>query len=328
MSDALAARVAAIRAGDRVALAKAITLVESTRTEDRESALSLLDALAKDGLGGHRVGISGPPGAGKSTFIDALGMLLVAAGHRVAVLAIDPSSMRTGGSILGDKTRMARLAREPAAFIRPSPAGGVLGGVAARTRASMRLVEAAGFDTVLVETVGVGQSEADAADIVDTLLVLVQIGAGDELQGIKRGLLEHADVLAVAKADGDNLAAAKRTRAEFAQALALVPSRHPAWTVPVLECSAISGTGIAEVWAAIESHRHTLEQDGAWERHRAELLLRWTEQELHEALRVAIAHDPAVRKRLGELEARIAGGELSPERAATELIAVFRRAPD
>jgi LAO/AO transport system kinase len=318
------ARATAIRAGDRVALAQAITLVESTRAEDRPAALALLDALAGDGLTGHRVGISGPPGAGKSTFIDALGMMLCEAGHHVAVLAIDPSSARTGGSILGDKTRMARLSREPRAFIRPSPASGVLGGVAARTRASLRLCEAAGFDIVLVETVGVGQSEIDAADIVDTLVVLVQIGAGDELQGIKRGLLECADVVAVTKADGDQLAAAHRTRAEYAQALAFVPPRHAGWQVPVLECSAALGTGIDALWQSVLSHRHALEQHGTWLSQRAEQQLRWTTQALHEAVRAAVDADPAVAKRLRELSPRIAAGDISPERAAHELLAAFR----
>jgi LAO/AO transport system kinase len=317
-------RVAAIRAGDRVALAQAITLVESTRPDDRAVALDLLDALAGDGLGAHRLGISGPPGAGKSTFIDALGMMLCAAGHQVAVLAIDPSSARTGGSILGDKTRMAQLSREPRAFIRPSPASGVLGGVAARTRASMRLCEAAGFDIVLIETVGVGQSEIDASDIVDTLLVLVQIGAGDELQGIKRGLLECADVVAVAKADGEQLIAAHRTRSEYAQALAFVPPRHPGWQVPVLECSALSGHGIPELWNAVVSHRHTLEQQGSWQSQRAALQLRWAKQALHEVARGAIDADPAVNQRLSALGEAITSGRMSPERAAEQLLAVFR----
>lgn len=324
MSDDVAARVAAIRRGDRVALARAITLVESTREEDRPAALALLDALAKDGLAGHRIGISGPPGAGKSTLIDVLGTMLCNDGHRVAVLAIDPSSVRTGGSILGDKTRMAKLSREPNAFIRPSPASGVLGGVAARTRACMRLCEAAGFDVVLIETVGVGQSEVDAADIVDTMLVLVQIGAGDELQGIKRGLLECADVVAITKADGENLAAAHRTKAEYAQALAFVPSRNAGWTVPVLECSAIAGTGIDELWRVIAAHRHTLEADGAWGRQRAALQLRWTEQTMHDLLRAEASHDPAVRERMRQLTGAIESGDLSPERAAEQLIAVFR----
>lgn len=323
--DSIAARVAAIRGGDRVALARAITLVESTRDEDREPALALLDALARDGHDAHRVGVSGPPGAGKSTFIDALGVALVADGHRVAVLAIDPSSVRHGGSILGDKTRMARLAREPGAFIRPSPAAGVLGGVAARTRATMRLVEAAGYDVVLIETVGVGQSEVDVADLADTMVVLVQIGAGDELQGIKRGLLECADVVAIAKADGEQLAAAHRTRAEYAHALSFIPPRHVGWSVPVLECSAIDGSGIAALWGQVVAHRELLQGQGAWMRHRGEAQLRWTKQALHEAVRDAVDRDDAVGERLRELGDAIANGAVTPERAADELLRVFRR---
>ncbi len=325
MSDDVAAVAAALRAGDRVALARAITLVESLRDEDRARATALVEATHTVGLATHRIGISGPPGVGKSTFIDALGMALLAAGHRVAVLAIDPSSMRTGGSILGDKTRMARLAREPAAYIRPSPAQGVLGGVAARTAETLRLCEVAGFTIVIVETVGVGQSEIDVADVVDTLVVLVAAGGGDELQGIKRGLLECTDVVVVPKADGANLAAAARTRADYAQALAYIQPRHEGWHVPTLECSALEGRGLEAILAALDEHRALLEQTGGWARQRAAQRLRWTNTALHEALRRAVAQDPGVRTLLRDLSSAIEDGTLAPESAAAQLLAVFRR---
>lgn len=324
MSVEVAALAAAVRAGDRVALGRAITLVESQRSDDRVWAIALVAALDGAGADTHRIGISGPPGSGKSTFIDAAGMALVAEGHRVAVLAIDPSSVRTGGSILGDKTRMARLSREPAAFIRPSPAQGVLGGVAARSAEVLRLCEAAGFDVVIVETVGVGQSELDVADLVDTLVVLVAAGGGDELQGIKRGLLECADVVVVPKADGDNIAACARTRGEYAQALAYVEPRHEGWSVPVLECSAVQGQGIAEVLEATRRHRGVLQGSGQWDRQRASQRVRWTMTALEEAVRREVLADDGVRKRLGELRGGIEDGTVAPETAAAELVAVFR----
>lgn len=324
MSVDVAALATALRSGDRVALGRAITLVESLREEDRAKAIALVQATASAGADTHRIGISGPPGVGKSTFIDAVGMTLVAAGHRVAVLAVDPSSARTGGSILGDKTRMARLSREPAAFIRPSPAQGVLGGVAARSSEVLRLCEVAGFDIVLVETVGVGQSEIDVADLVDTLVVLVAAGGGDELQGIKRGLLECTDVLVVPKADGENVAAAARTRADYAQAIAYIEPRHEGWHVPVLECSSTEGRGLAEVLAAIEAHRGALLHSGGWERQRAAQRLRWTMTALQEAVRRGLQADARVQARLGELRAGIESGAVAPEAAAAELLAVFR----
>jgi len=329
----VAALAAGLRAGHRVALARAVTLVESLREDDRARALALLQAVGPqapsgtpDGAGdSHRIGISGPPGVGKSTIIDALGMAWLAAGHRVAVLAIDPSSARTGGSILGDKTRMAKLAREPSAFIRPSPAQGVLGGVAARTAEVMRLCEAAGFDIVIVETVGVGQSEADVADLVDTLVVLVAAGGGDELQGIKRGLLECTDVVVVPKADGDNVHAAARTRGEYAQALAYIEPRHAGWTVPMLECSALEHRGIEGVIAAVAEHRALLHASGQWDRQRAAQRLRWTEVALLAAVRRAVLGDPRVREGLRARGAAIGAGTLAPEAAAAELLTAFRR---
>jgi LAO/AO transport system kinase len=233
--------------GDRRALARSITLVESTRADRRAEAAALLDAVLPATGGAVRVGVSGTPGAGKSTFIDELGTHLTAAGHRVAVLAVDPSSQRSGGSIMGDKTRMERLSRDPAAFIRPSPSGGTLGGVARRTREAAFLCEAAGFDVVIVETVGVGQSETVVADMVDCFVLVVAPGGGDELQGIKRGIIELADVIAVNKADGDLLPAAKRAVADQRHAVHLLRPKHPGWTVPVIAMSALHGTGVDDV---------------------------------------------------------------------------------
>ncbi len=313
----------AIRAGDRTALARAITLVESARPEDRREAEALLDALRDSGGGAHRVGISGAPGAGKSTFIDAVGMHLVGAGHRVAVLAVDPSSLRSGGSILGDKTRMPRLAREAHAFIRPTPASGVLGGLARHTRETIALVEAAGFDVVIVETVGVGQSEVDVVDVVDSVLVLVAPGGGDELQGIKRGLFECADIVAVTKADGDGVTAAELSRAEYSQALALVRPRVAAWTPRVLVCSALAGTGVAEVWAALVDHRRALEASGAWSEQRGAQRERAVLGALVSLVREEIARDARVTARMAALAPAIRAGTMSPEQAARALLAAF-----
>ncbi|WP_052121509.1 methylmalonyl Co-A mutase-associated GTPase MeaB, partial [Inquilinus limosus] len=245
--EGIAAR---IRDGDRRALARAITLVESRRADHRERAEALLEALAPAAGGAVRIGISGPPGVGKSTFIESLGLHLTGQGHRVAVLAVDPSSQRSGGSILGDKTRMELLTRDPAAFIRPSPAGSTLGGVARRTRETLLLCEAAGHDVVIVETVGVGQSETAVAQMVDVFLLLLLPGAGDELQGIKRGIVEVADILVVNKADGDRKGAANHAAAEYRHALALLRGTG-GWTPPVLQCSALENRGIDAVWDMI-----------------------------------------------------------------------------
>jgi LAO/AO transport system kinase len=313
----------AIRAGDRTALARAITLVESARAEDRIEAEAVLDALRDASGSAHRVGISGAPGAGKSTFIDAVGMHLVQSGRRVAVLAIDPSSMRSGGSILGDKTRMPRLARESHAFIRPTPASGVLGGLARHTRETIALVEAAGFDVVIVETVGVGQSEVDVVDVVDSVVVLVAPGGGDELQGIKRGLFECADVVAVTKADGDGVTAAELARAEFSQAIALVRPRVPAWSPRVLVCSSVVGTGIAEVWAAVVDHRRALEGSGAWDEQRGAQRERAVLAALVSLVRDEIGHDPRETARLAALAPAIRAGTMSAEQAARALFSVF-----
>jgi LAO/AO transport system kinase len=240
-------------------------LVESRRDADRAAAVELLRAVHAETGGAWRVGISGAPGAGKSTFIEALGCHLIDAGHRVAVLAVDPSSTRTGGSILGDKTRMAELARRPDAFIRPSPSGGDLGGVAARTGEAMLLCEAAGFDVVLVETVGVGQSEVAVVDLVDTFVLLASPGGGDELQGVKRGIMELADLVVITKADGDLLAAANRSVSDHRHAVALLRRRLPRWETRVLAASAVTGAGIREVWEGVAAHREVLAVDGALE---------------------------------------------------------------
>jgi LAO/AO transport system kinase len=307
--------------GDRRALARSITLVESTRADRRAEAAALLDAVLPATGGAVRVGVSGTPGAGKSTFIDELGTHLTAAGHRVAVLAVDPSSQRSGGSIMGDKTRMERLSRDPAAFIRPSPSGGPLGGVARRTREAAFLCEAAGFDVVIVETVGVGQSETVVADMVDCFVLVVAPGGGDELQGIKRGIIELADVIAVNKADGDLLPAAKRAVADQRHAVHLLRPKHPGWTVPVIAMSALDGTGVDDVWTAVEQLVAHLRDGGDLERLRAAQSAAWMWTEVRERLIDAFRHDERVAKRLTDVEAEVREGRLSPTSAAHELLA-------
>ena len=267
--------VSGVLAGERAVLARAITLIESQRAEDQALARAVIEQVLPRAGAAHRIGVTGVPGVGKSTFIEALGKHLTSQGLRVAVLAVDPSSARSGGSILGDKTRMQELARDPAAFVRPSPTHGALGGVARHTRETMLLCEAAGHDVVLVETVGVGQSEVVVAQLVDSFLVLMLAGAGDELQGIKRGILELADVLAVNKSDGDNLAAARRARAEYAGALRYMTAKTPGWRVPVVTCSGLTGDGVAALWDTICEHRGALERTGEWERQRREQRLHW-----------------------------------------------------
>lgn len=327
--DADAAAVAALVAGDRRALARTITLLESTRPSDRVRADRVLAMLPVDvAAPASRIGISGAPGAGKSSFIDTFGMELLAQGHRVAVLAIDPSSARSGGSILGDKTRMARLSREPNAFIRPTPAQGLLGGVARHTRECMLVCEAAGFDVVLIETVGVGQSEVEVADLVDTVVVLLLAGGGDDLQGIKRGLLECTDIVVVPKADGEGRAAAMRAVATFQHALSFVPPRVAGWSQPVLACSALSGDGIAAVREAIWRHRAWLREDGQLEAQRAAQRLRWTESAAIELLRTEFHRDAEVASLMRDLTPALSNGSLAPDAAARQLVACFRGRPD
>ncbi|MCB0216486.1 MAG: methylmalonyl Co-A mutase-associated GTPase MeaB [Chloroflexi bacterium] len=322
------ALAAGIRAGDRAMLGRAITLVESSLPAHRAQAQRLLAELASAPGDAIRLGVSGVPGVGKSSFIEALGTRLTAAGRRVAVLAVDPSSRRSGGSILGDKTRMPRLAVDPAAFIRPSPSGGALGGVAEKTRESIRLCEAAGYDLVIVETVGVGQSETLVAGMVDCFLVLMLPGAGDELQGIKRGILELADLIVVNKADGRGLEAALRARAELASALQLLQPPHPGWRPPVLTCSALTGEGLDAVWAAVERFRDHLRASGAWEAQRRRQRLAWTWALVESGLREALHSRPAVVAIRAEVEAAVAEGRLSPAAGAARILAAFGRQQD
>jgi LAO/AO transport system kinase len=317
------ALAAGLRDGDRKALARAITLVESSRADHRRDAVALLETLRPASGKAVRLGITGVPGVGKSTFIEAFGLHLVEEQHRVAVLAIDPSSKRSGGSILGDKTRMEALARQPAAFIRPSPARGTLGGVARRTREAMLLVEAAGFDVVIVETVGVGQSETAVADMVDMFLLLLAPGGGDELQGLKKGIVELADALIVNKADGDLKAAARRTAAEYRNALRLLHPSTAAWSPPVMLCSALTGAGVAEVWATALRYRAAMEQAGLWAAHRAAQARAWLWAELSDSLLAALQAHPGVKKRLAALEDEVAAGRLTPPAAAETLLAAF-----
>lgn len=313
-----------VRAGQRAMMGRAITLVESTRPEDRGDADALLELLAPHAGESIRIGITGSPGVGKSTLIETFGRQLTAAGHRVAVLAVDPSSGRTGGSILGDKTRMTELARDPDAFIRPSPSGGTLGGVARRTRETMTVCEAAGYDVVLVETVGVGQSEVMVAGMVDMFVVLVLPGSGDELQGIKRGILELADLLVVTKSDGDGTAAALRTCQQHANALGLIPPKIPVWTARATTCSALTGDGVDAIWTSAASFRDTLREAGFWEDRRREQGVRWMWRALEDGLRDAVRRDPAVQAKLAALEPEVRAGARTPDDAAALLLAAFR----
>ena len=314
---------AALRRGDRRALARAITLIESTRPDHRERAERLLAELLPHTGNSIRIGISGVPGVGKSTFIETFGLHVIEQGHRVAVLAIDPSSQRTGGSILGDKTRMTDLTRNLQAFIRPSPAGSTLGGVARRTREAMLACEAAGFDVIIVETVGVGQSETAVADMVDLFMLLLLPGGGDELQGIKKGIVELADLIVVNKADGDLVIAARRAVAEYRHALTLLrpPSRE--WQVPVLTCSAISGAGLEEVWQTIARYRDTLGASGALAARRSGQARAWLWDEIRETLIATFRGHPAVRAELDALEAQVTRGEVTPTAAARILLGRF-----
>ena len=305
-------------AGDRRALGKAITLVESARADHRDEAVDLLQTILPHTGEGIRLGISGAPGVGKSTFIDAFGGHVVDEGNRLAVLAVDPSSSRSGGSILGDKTRMEELARRPEAFIRPSPAGRTLGGVARRTREAMLLCEAAGFDVVVVETVGVGQSETTVAEMVDLFCLLAAPGGGDDLQGIKRGVMELAELVVVTKADGDLLPAANRAAADLRHALHLMRPVHEAWTAQVLSTSSVEGTGLAEVWDAVRQHRQTLDDAGALVPMRSEQLRRWLWSELREGLVERFTAEAG--DRLAEAERDVVAGRTLPTVAADTLL--------
>ena len=310
-------------AGSRATIARAITLVESARPEHREAAQQLLMELLEHTGGAHRVGISGVPGVGKSTFIEELGSRLTAAGHRVAVLAVDPSSTRTRGSILGDKTRMARLAVDDSAFIRPSPTAGTLGGVARATRESIVLMEAAGYDVVLVETVGVGQSEVAVAAMVDTFLLLTIARTGDSLQGIKKGILEIADVIAVNKADGEHARPARAAARELAGALRMMAPILPYWRAPVLPCSGQSGAGLDDVWAAVTRHRATLDEHGELARKRATQQVDWMWSMVRERLLDRLRTDEGVRAALPDVERSVRAGTLTPTLGADTLLAAL-----
>jgi LAO/AO transport system kinase len=315
---------AAIREGDRRAVARAITLIESRRADRQALGQAILEALLPSTGGAARIGITGPPGVGKSTFIEALGLHLLERGHRVAVLAVDPSSPVTGGSILGDKTRMERLAQDERAFIRPSPSGGALGGVAHRTRESMLLCEAAGFDVVVVETVGIGQSEIAVRSMVDLFAVLLQPGAGDELQGIKKGVLELADVLVVNKADGEQKTIAERTCHEHRQALKLLRPPTEGWRPRVLAVSARTGQGIEQFWETVQAHRKALEERGALEQRRRAQARHWMWSLVEEGLARAFRSHPAVASRIAALEADVEAQKTTPGAAARELLEAFR----
>lgn len=313
----------ALRRGDRRALARAVTLVESTRAEDHPAAERLIETILPWTGRGVRLGITGPPGAGKSTFIERFGQIGIAEGRRIAVLAVDPASKRGGGAILGDKTRMSALARRPEAFIRPSSAGSASGGIARHTREAILLCEAAGFDTVLIETVGVGQAETAVAEIADMFLLLLPPAAGDELQGLKRGVVELADLILVSKRDGEFAAAAERAAAEYANALRLVRPRWAEWQVPVRAVSALEGSGIAEVWREVARFRAALEASGAWTRQRAEQARAALWSEIGESLIARFRAAPAVAARLARLEAEVMAGARTPGAAAHALLAAF-----
>lgn len=310
----------AIRSGDRVALARAITLIESNRPDHRERAQDLLMRLMPHAGSAHHVGLTGVPGVGKSTTIDALGMYLIEQGHRVAVLAVDPSSTRTGGSILGDKTRMSRLAVDPNAYIRPSPTSGTLGGVTRATRETIVLLEAAGFDVILVETVGVGQSEVAVADMVDTFVFLTLARTGDQLQGIKKGVIELADIVVVNKADGSHVAEAKAAARELSAAIRLIYPRESLWRPPVLTMSAMEGAGLQELWATVVRHREVLTEAGAFESRRRAQQIDWTWSLVRDSVLDRVLNHPTVKELRSRVEQQVRDGELTPALAAQQIL--------
>ena len=319
----LDAYVEGVLAADRTWLGRAVTLVESTRPNDRALTTDLLHRLLPHTGGARRVGITGVPGVGKSTFIDALGTHLTSQDHRVAVLAVDPSSSVSGGSILGDKTRMPNLAIDDAAYIRPSPSSGSLGGVTRTTRETMTVVEAAGYDIVLVETVGVGQSETAVADMVDFFLVMMLPGAGDELQGIKKGVLELADALVVNKADGGNEIAAQRAVRDYRAALAMTAPANPSWVPPVLAVSAIEGVGLDQVWDQIQAYYKALADSGELAGLRADQQVRWMWSMVDERIREHLREYSAEAELVADLEHQVATGQLPPTTAATQILTTF-----
>ncbi len=315
--------MAGVRAGDRSWIGRAVTLVESTKADDRHLAQELLTNLMPHAGGAQRLGITGVPGVGKSTFIDVFGTHLTELGHRVAVLAVDPSSGRTGGSIMGDKTRMGRLSMDERAFIRPSPSSGTLGGVTRTTRETMVVLEAAGHDVVIVETVGVGQSETVVAAMVDCFVVLMLPGAGDELQGIKKGVLELADVLVVNKADGDNLPRARTAARDLSAAMRLLTPADPRWLPPVLTASSLDGTGIDAVWEQIGRHRAVLTADGGLATKRERQQVSWMWAMVDDRLYDSLRRHPAVKALVTDLESHVARGATTVPRAVDELFAAY-----
>ncbi|MBW2713902.1 MAG: methylmalonyl Co-A mutase-associated GTPase MeaB [Deltaproteobacteria bacterium] len=315
--------VQGILQGDRAVLARAITLVESNSPAHQEIAQQVLIQILPHTGKAHRVGITGVPGVGKSTFIESLGTTLTSAGHQVAVLAVDPTSGVTGGSILGDKTRMSNLSVDPNAFIRPSPTSGSLGGVNRKTRETSMLCEAAGFDVILIETVGVGQSETVVADMVDFFLVLMLAGAGDELQGIKRGILELADMVAINKADGDNVTHAKVARSEYAGAIRYLKPASKNWAPPVITCSGLNGEGLPTLWEKICEHREILTESGELETRRHRQWVSWMWSMIEDQLLTSLKNHPEVSGQLASLEEQVIQGELTPTLAAQKVLKAF-----
>ena len=315
--------VRGIRAGDRATLARAITLIESKRGDHRKTAHHLVQELLPLTGRAVRLGITGAPGVGKSTTIDVLGTYITGKGHKVAVLAVDPSSTRTGGSILGDKTRMAQLAVDPHAFVRPSPSSGTLGGVAAKTRETMLVCEAAGYDVVMVETVGIGQSETAVADMTDFFLVLMLPGAGDELQGLKKGIVELADMIAVNKADGDNIERARRAAADYRAALNILTPQSSTWSPPVITYSALTQNGIDELWTQVLAHKKKMTGSGELETRRREQQVKWMWTMLEGRLTARLRSDASVRTKLRQVESQVAAGKLAPTLAVEEIAALL-----
>lgn len=319
---------AGILKGDRTILGRAITLVESNSLQHMQQAQTLLQRLLPHTGRSVRIGVSGVPGAGKSTLIEALGVKLVKEGHKVAVLAIDPSSQISGGSILGDKTRMENLSRLPQSFIRPSPSGGTLGGVARKTRETILLCEAAGFDVILVETVGVGQSETTVRSMVDFFLLVQLPGGGDELQGIKKGVMEICDAVVVNKADGDNKPRAEASRQEYAMALHYLAPATPGWATPALTCSAISGEGIDKIWEVVQKFVQVTRQNGVFNKRRKEQIRDWLTALVNEQLQQLFYNHPLVRQQLPNIEAKVLAGQMPPTAAAQKLLELFQKETD
>jgi LAO/AO transport system kinase len=315
--------VEGVTSGDRAKLARAITLIESRNAEHQKRAQEMLIKLLPHTGKSLRIGISGLPGAGKSTFIDAFGTMLTGQGHKVAVLAVDPTSSRTGGSILGDKTRMARLSQDENAFIRPSPTGGTLGGVARATREAILVCEAGGFDIILVETVGVGQSEISVSEMVDFFLVLMIAGGGDELQGIKKGVLEIADMIAITKADGDNVNRAKLSATDYQHALRIITPMNPVWTPPVVTVSSLENKGLDNLWEKVELYRRSMKDNGEFEAKRKAQQIRWMWSMIDDRLMSRLRADDKVKKLAQDMEKSIVVGKVTPALAADKILEAF-----